>query len=177
MFKKLLLAMVIASASMVRADQIGIQAGGSFDSFSFSSLGNNSSMGGGSFLLSGFYEWNMGNFLNLQPEVIYRGAGDAGDWLSVPLLLKVKFDVLPTLKPFVFAGPEVFFRLSNSSFKTTNFAADIGAGVEFSIAPLISIILSGRYVLGLININNNPTVLGEVKSRNIYIFGGVGIGF
>jgi hypothetical protein len=169
----LILAIVFSSVSG-RANEMGVQAGASFNSFF-----NSTSLPGPSnttdLYLGGFYEANIIGPLNLQPELAYRGAGNSGDWAVASFLGKAKFPLNPFLRPYVFFGPEFAVRLSNSSYKSTEFALSAGAGLEFTIAPAISLLATGRYSWGLSELRTGAIAgPGTINGRRFYLTAGIG---
>ncbi len=121
---------------------------------------------------------------------------------EIPLLLKAKLPVGPA-RPYAFAGPTLGITLSatetdelkggytfengsstqdtdvKSTTSSTDFGLMLGAGAEFSVAPMVSITVDGRYALGFTNLltnqgNQQPQV--TVKSNGIMILAGVLVG-
>lgn len=107
------------------------------------------------------------------------------EYLEVPVLIRVNIP-LPAIKPYAEVGPTIGFNLS-SSFTTditysgqsmsedtdnkdntasTEFGLVFGAGVEYSIIPLVSIIFDGRYSLGLTDLSKGQTNTGQQQEQN-----------
>lgn len=119
-------------------------------------------------------------------------------YLEIPILLKLKIPTPGGIRPYVFAGPNIGILLSSNEtdepngyqssdmdFKdytsSTNFGIDFGAGVGFDIAPLITLLIDGRYSLGLTNVLNDKgkQLLNSdqtVKNRGIQIVAGLMFG-
>ena len=118
--------------------------------------------------------------------------------LEFPVLLKAKLPVGP-VKPYALFGPTLGIVMSSTEtdelkggFKfqdgsssmdtdiknttsSTDFGLMFGAGVEFSVAPMVALTFDGRYALGLTNLlsnqQNQQTQL-SVKSNGIMFFVG-----
>jgi len=91
-------------------------------------------------------------------------------YLQIPVLLKATFGS-GALKPVVFAGPEIGFKLSakqtgktesgadttftvpDSNITTINFGIMFGAGVTYAINATTMLFLNAAYDLGLSNLN------------------------
>jgi len=92
---------------------------------------------------------------HFQPELLLNtnpGVATNATYVDVPLLLKVKFDAAPTFKPYLVAGLQLGFKLSDTpaaTNNTINFGIPFGAGFEYEVAPAVVIGLDIRYVLGL----------------------------
>ena len=133
-----------------------------------------------------------------QPELKIKGS-----YISVPIFLKYSFPFSKNIKPYLYAGPSVGYRLNfkmEGEFAGLNLTADLknvthdfdfgvglGAGVEIPL-DILSIIVEGKYYLGLIDQHKNGifqadagglTIQGEFdetskfKTRGIQIFAGV----
>jgi opacity protein-like surface antigen len=125
--------------------------------------------------------------ISIQPELMYvqRAIGFTDtngtsvtahyNCLELPILLKIKF--LEGVRPYVFGGPVGIINISRSvsangattslslNPSSTDFAVDLGAGVEFG--PLF---VNLRYSIGIANINQNA---GSWSSRGIEILAGI----
>jgi hypothetical protein len=122
------------------------------------------------------------NFL-IQPEVLYTQKGakyDEGgaeatvklDYVEVPVLFKGRFGS-GGVKPSVFAGPAVGFKVSAKTefdgeeediedVKGTDFGIVFGAGLDLAAGPG-SFIIDARYTLGLTTLDDSPDP-GDVKN-------------
>ncbi len=107
------------------------------------------------------------------------------EYLEIPVLLHVNIP-LPAIQPFVEAGPTVGFNLSSSytteftymgqSFSdntnnkdntaSTEFGLIFGAGVEYNVIPLITLMFNGRYSLGLTELSKNQTSTDQQQTTN-----------
>lgn len=85
-----------------------------------------------------------GEFITKRPKV---------DYLSIPLLAKLKLP-LSGFVPYLIAGPRFDVLLSTSAdgygavvdkFKTSEFGATVGAGVELTVLPAIGLLAEFRY--------------------------------
>jgi outer membrane protein with beta-barrel domain len=131
------------------------------------------------------------SWLELQPEALYAMKGaqlDLGgikssvgiDYLEVPVLVRVSPGGGRTLSYFVVGGPSIGFRLrarSRTQFETAteeidisddlerlDFGVAIGGGVERG-----SLVLDGRYTLGLKDIDKDKTDAVKVTNRTISV--------
>jgi hypothetical protein len=118
-----------------------------------------------------FADINLTDMIALQPEINYVSTGewwdDDGkvvekfDYVHVPLLLKARLMKEGKVVPFLLAGPYVGFLLSAKEggedvkqfFKSTDFGADFGGGVEFAVGKM-KVLVDVRYLLGLANAFN-----------------------
>lgn len=148
----------------------GLQGGVNFANVSAPSGIATSSVSG---LMAGInLELRLSDDIAIQPELMYvqrgirfteaSGAGATAhfDALELPVLFKVKF--LEGIRPYVFAGPVAIVNISRGvdinsggttvSFnpRSTDFAADFGAGVE--VGPFFANL---RYSLGVAELNDN----------------------
>jgi len=107
------------------------------------------------------------------------------EYLEIPVLLKVNIP-LPMVKPYAEVGPTIGLNLS-SSFTTdityagqdmsedtdnkdntssTEFGLAFGAGVEYSISPLVSFVIDGRYSLGLSDLSKDQANADQQQGQN-----------
>jgi hypothetical protein len=143
----------------------------------------------------------------VQGELLYAMKGVKAKWnvgddeyngttkltyLEVPVLLMLNIPVQGNIKPQIFAGPAIGFKLgakhetkAHSSTvevdidgaKSMDFGLVVGAGVGFPMGPK-TISLEGRYDLGLTNVYDKAE--GDSKQpevKNSVISFMVGIGF
>jgi hypothetical protein len=113
------------------------------------------------------------------------------DYLTLPLLVVAKFQT-GQFVPFVFVGPDIAFRVraemvlecanlepeifaAEDQISIRDFSLDFGAGVEYQLTKVFSILLNGRYNLGLTNINE-ALFSPSWKSRGGQVLLGVGVG-
>ncbi|HQQ78473.1 MAG TPA: porin family protein [Thermoanaerobaculia bacterium] len=106
------------------------------------------------------------------------------DYLELPLTAKATFGSGP-LRPYLFAGPVVGFRLSataesgsssgdfKDSTRSTDLGVDLGAGLLYRLNPGTALVLEGRYSVGLVNIFNTGAAGGTVNTRDLKILAGV----
>ncbi len=106
------------------------------------------------------------------------------DYLELPLTAKATFGSGP-LRPYLFAGPVVGFRLSASvetgssssdfqdATRSTDLGLDLGAGLLYRLNPRTALLLEGRYSVGLVNIFNTGPAGGTVNTRDLKILAGV----
>ena len=147
------------------------------------------------FLGGAFAEARLSDTFSVQVEAFYTqkgfeitsAAGKATyslDYVELPLTAKATFGSGP-LRPYLFAGPNVGFRLSanvetgsgsgdfKDSTRTTDLGVDLGAGLLYRLNPGTALVLEGRYSVGLVNIFNTGPAGGTVNTRDLKILGGV----
>lgn len=135
-------------------------------------------------------EWQLMDWLYLQPELAYASKGAKTqtvvttlklDYLDIPILLKGKFDA-GGWWPYILMGPHIGFALSrkvdstdvSASYKSMDFGLHFGAGAAVPVASSTSVFLEGRYVLGLANLNNTATSSTiSAKNKAIYVLAGM----
>jgi len=145
--------------------------------------------GGGAFLTYGFSP-----MFAIQPELLYmmKGAkyelsGETikfkGDYLQVPVLLKLSPQTQGKIKPYFFAGPFVGILLSakatdggsvdiKDNLKSTEFGVSLGAGVAFPMTKG-AVTVDGRYDLGLSKVAKSDKVTDDnIKTGTISFFVG-----
>lgn len=126
--------------------------------------------------------------LAIQPEVSYLTMGEVWmqdvkvvetfNYIHIPVLIKVRLMKEGKVVPVVFAGPAIGFLLSakesgddvKSYFKSTDFGAEFGAGVEMA-AGKMKLLFDARYYLGLTNAYNGTGF--SMKNRGFVITAGV----
>ncbi len=164
---------------------LGVQAGVNFAGMSSPSSISTSEQSG--FMGGINAELRLTDDISIQPELMYvqRAIGFTDtngtsvtahyNCLELPILLKIKF--LEGVRPYVFGGPVGIINISRSvsangattslslNPSSTDFAVDLGAGVEFG--PLF---VNLRYSIGIANINQNA---GSWSSRGIEILAGI----
>jgi opacity protein-like surface antigen len=112
------------------------------------------------------------------------------NYLSIPVLAKVKFAAGSSAAPYIFAGPQLGILLQakdkteptgggstevdvKDSIKSTEFGIDLGAGLEFPLSDMTGRI-EGGYDLGLTDIAKNPLPGAEsVKTQTIHFEVGI----
>ena len=116
-------------------------------------------------------------------------------YLEIPVVLKLNIPSPGNIKPYVFAGPNIGFRLSANSetpagevdikdeTQSIDFALDFGAGAGFKIAPLVDLVIDARYSLGLSDILSDTgkqefenTSGQKIKTTGIQITAGIMFG-
>jgi hypothetical protein len=115
---------------------------------------------------------------------------DRWNYIHVPVLAKLRFMPDKKLTPVLFAGPAVGILLSahykyfvdgveefdkdiKAAFKSTNFSAVFGGGVEYKMDKIM-LLLDIRYDLGLANIDSSNDPTDELKTRALMVMVGVG---
>jgi len=160
-----------ASAASAQGMEIGVKGGLSLAEFSGGDNVFDEVEGSRKGLVAGaFLAFPLGGPLSLQPEALFAQKGTAYDfpdiettiqldYVEVPLLLKARFGVF--VRPYVFAGPYVGFRLSAKALgdagedgeeevdfedqsKGTDYGFVGGAGLEIGV-----FLVEGRYARGL----------------------------
>jgi hypothetical protein len=154
------------------------------------------------FVGGAFVTFGLGNIFAVQPELLYSQKGFQGDefdetvkvntnYIEIPVLLKAQLK-LAMLRPAIYAGPVVSFEtgcdISASGLsvdcdvgeegfinrKKTDWAAVFGANLDFFLGP-VTLIVDGRYQLGLTNLADDPDFPEEdVKNRVWQFMAGIG---
>jgi opacity protein-like surface antigen len=126
------------------------------------------------FAFGGYGEIGVADNLFIVAELLYLQSGDkfeAGgyteetkvDVFSIPISAKYKFAIEnSSIKPYVFAGPNINFILSakyknydgteddiKKNLESALFGIHFGAGAEFEVSPGTNLFLDGSYSLGL----------------------------
>jgi opacity protein-like surface antigen len=121
-----------------------------------------------------YAEWEMSkdHHVGFRPEILFQTSNP--DFLNFPLLVDYRFDVgVAPLRPYIFAGPELGFRLSNGpqasgSFTSSNFAFDLGFGTDYVLNEKLSVGINWRYALGLTNENATGVPADDFRTRDMY---------
>ena len=203
----------VASAQRAGDMTIGVMAGVNYSTVnqdpesSDVSFGYKAGFVGGVFLGVQVNDW-----FSIEPEVLFsqKGAKVNGkgnnsslegsvriNYIEVPVLAKFWFPVSdPGVKPFIFAGPEVEFKVSCTAegailavtgstdcdktdneinLKSTDFGVTGGAGVNFRAGGQ-DVRLDARYTFGLTDINDSSasTDQREIKNRAFAVTVGLG---
>jgi hypothetical protein len=173
-FKALMLGLVLTVLAVGQASaqnfQLGLEGGANFTNFigsDLSKIGNASASKLG-FVGGGFLCLNFGNVIGIRPEVLYeqKGAAISGtstsselDYIEVPILVKLSLG-LPVVNPALLLGPSFSWNTlakdaSNNTLPNVNSDVGIIGGIELDIDKFL---VSGRYELGLQNIQTNTNV-------------------
>jgi hypothetical protein len=152
------------------------------------------------FVGGGFVTFGLGTIFAVQPELLYSQKGFKAEengataqlntnYIEIPVLLKAQLK-LAMLRPAVYAGPVVSFETGCdldvigitfdcdadegfSSRKTTDWGAVFGANLDFFLGP-VTLLVDGRYQLGLTNLADDPEGTEEVKTRTWQFMAGIG---
>jgi hypothetical protein len=144
-----------------------------------------------SFQLGAFFSFDISKYFAFQPEIYYvmRGTRTSTfidtsgkeykeklrvDYIDIPVLLKYKIPLGKMIKPILFIGPYLGFRLNARSFnehlfrnilaidynpaiKTQYAGFTVGGGFELNLKAM-KLIFEGRYTFGITGINdaNSP---------------------
>ena len=172
---------------------IGAKAGLSFSNVSLSGEGASVSFDSRTGFVGGaFAQFGLGSPWFIQPELLYSSKGFKVDsetlslsYFEIPVLFGAAFPLSNSdLKPMVFAGPSVAFKLScdaegfdcGDSIKSFDFALVFGAGIQYSLES-ISLFLDGRYGLGLADVGDDADLSYfdvAAKNRTWQFMAGVG---
>ncbi len=150
-----------------------------------------------------FASFNLAGLLALQPELLYTmkgykasypvldvigpipfGSGNLTakiSYLEIPVLLKLNTSSFGIIKPNIFAGPEVAFKLSGKAtsgspsreqdlqnINSTDFGIIVGAGININL-PITTLMVDIRYDIGMRDLNsysNPPDIKNRVLSLN-----------
>jgi hypothetical protein len=170
--KILVLGTMLLAAVPVSAQtfNLGLEAGANFSNI----LGNASNSLSGpqntlaadklGFVGGGFLQLNFGGMFSIRPELLYEQKGNqiSGkntsvelDYIEIPLLARLSIG-LPVINPAILLGPSFGWNTLAQAGGTNLLginSSDIGlmAGLEFDLGKIL---LSGRYELGLENVQN-----------------------
>ncbi|HOP60945.1 MAG TPA: porin family protein [Candidatus Saccharicenans sp.] len=190
---------LLLSPSVLKADvQFGLRVGGNSAKLTGDDLKDieatvKSKVG---FVGGVFLAFNLGKMITIEPEILYTMKGGtvedtageysekvSGDYLEIPLLIKVKLP-LGSIRPVIFAGPAVGFKLrekyelngeelplEEKILKNNDYGAIFGAGLDIGRHFMIDV----RYSLGLQKIitavdeGTSPDIKNGVWSATIGI--------
>ena len=160
------------------------------------------------FMAGAMVEFNLAPMFAIQAEPTYipkgcklTSSGSSNEvnikinYFEIPVLLKLNIPSPGNINPYVFAGPNIGFRLSANTETPTgeydfkdetqsiDFALDFGAGAGFKIAPLIDLVIDVRYSHGLSDLLNDTgkqqfigRIDQKIKTTGIQISAGVMFG-
>lgn len=116
-------------------------------------------------------------------------------YLEFPILFKFKIPVSGSVRPYVFAGPNIGLVMSAKVLNEPNgfpssesdqkdftssilFALDFGAGAGFNMAPNTTLIFDVRYSFGMSNLLNEKggSATQSIKANGLQILAGVMFG-
>jgi hypothetical protein len=180
-FALLLVAAILTPSEASAQTVIGAKAGLSLANVTFSGDGVSASPDGRTGFVGGaFAQFGIGSPWFIQPEVLYSSKGFEVDsdalslgYVEIPVLFGAAFPLSNSaLKPMVFAGPSVAFKLScdadgydcGDDVKSVDFGIVFGAGIQYDLES-ISLFLDGRYDLGLTDIGD----ISELSSADVSI--------
>lgn len=146
------------------------------------------------FVVGAFAEGRVSDVFSVRLEALYAQKGFAVssasgkatyrlDYLEFPLTARATLGS-GALRPYLFAGPNVGFRLSanvetaagsadfRDATRTTDIALDLGAGLGYRTAGGAKLLLEGRYSVGLVNVFSGLPI-GTVNTRDLKILAGV----
>ncbi len=166
--------LLFTSQSMAQGTSIGIKGGGTLYQGVIEVM-NVEETTDAAFAFGGglFIEMPLNRFISVQPEVLFMmkaveedamfGMGgnfkNTFSYIDVPLLLRVKLDILDGLTPYILGGPFAGYLLKaemehggstedvTDDFKSINFGAKAGGGVKFG-----AVSIEVMYEMGLMNI-------------------------
>jgi hypothetical protein len=193
-FALLLVASMFSPPEASAQTIIGAKAGINIANVTFSGDGVSASADSRTAFVGGaFAQFGIGSPWFIQPEVLYSSKGSKSDdvalkvdYLEVPVLLGAAFPLSNSaLKPMVFAGPSVGFKLScdeagfdcSDEVKSVDFALVFGGGIQYALSSVV-LFLDGRYNLGLTNVAEVEEIVEEfdfsAKNRTWQFMAGVG---
>ena len=175
---------------------LGAKAGVNIASFHGDDVVNGKSIVG--FVGGGFVELPINDMISFQPEVLYTMKGgketEGGDlevtwnlsYIEIPMLFKAYLPMAPTVKPHIYFGPEVAFRVSGTweweefgetveedveDVSNTDIGLVFGGGIAFpAMAHMFS--LEARYDLGLTTIDDEDDPW-DIKNGVFSILAGI----
>jgi hypothetical protein len=174
--KILAMSLLLVGFTVIRASaqsfNLGLEAGANFSSFigsdtqNFLNAASSDKLG---FVGGGFLSLNFGNSFAIRPEILYEQKGTAItgntttaelDYIEIPVLLKLSLGT-PGVNPGILLGPSFSWNtvasVSNGQPLNNVNSSDVGiiGGVEIDLDKFL---VSGRYELGLDNIQQNKNV-------------------
>jgi len=186
----LVFAAVLFMATLVAATtfDFGVKAGGSFFKNDWSDNdGSEKTLTRAT--IGAFALANITPMIGIQAEINYLTTGiwwdddglkvtEAYGYLHIPVLLRARLMTEGTVVPVVFAGPAVGILLSakwdgddaKTSFKSTDFGADLGVGAEIAFGKMKAL-LDLRYYLGLTNVYKGTGF--SMKNRGFMLTAGI----
>jgi hypothetical protein len=155
-----------------------------------------------------FATFNVAGLLAIQPELLYTvkgykvsyavldeigpipfGSGNVTgkiSYLEIPILFKLNTSSLSIIRPNIFAGPEVAFKLSSKAvsgspsseqdlqnINSTDFGIIIGMGININL-PITTLMIDIRYDIGMrvLHSSTNPP---DIKNRVLTLNAGIEI--
>jgi opacity protein-like surface antigen len=192
--------MAAPARAAISVDALGIEDGVNINSFATNPDASTSAKAG--IVLGVDAELPVSGNLYFQPELRFvqkgfnfaAGSGsqdrlDAtgrADYLELPLLLKVKFDQLHPLSPFVYVGPAVALRVGETAsatlggvdtvvngiaFNPWDFSALVGLGADYQFSPTLRGVLQAEYSYGFSNASSETRL--DWKSRGVIVTAGL----
>jgi hypothetical protein len=162
--------LILAGGTSAQTYNLGLEAGANFSNFignganSLASPQDTFAADKLGFVGGGFLQLNFGNMFSIRPEVLYEQKGNqiSGqntslelDYVEIPVLVRISTG-LPVINPAILLGPSFAWntlaQAGGANLPGIN-SSDIGfmAGLEFDLGKIL---LSGRYELGLENVQN-----------------------
>jgi hypothetical protein len=193
-FALLLVASMFSPPEASAQTIIGAKAGINIANVTFSTSGVSASADSRTAFVGGaFAQFGLGSPWFIQPEVLYSSKGTKEgdvslkvDYLEVPVLIGAAFPLSNSaLKPMVFAGPSVGFKLScdeggfdcSDGVKSVDFGVVFGGGLEYALSSVV-LFLDGRYNLGLTDVVDTEEIVEEfdisAKNRTWQFMAGLG---
>ena len=197
--KKVLLIIAILTFTLAVNAQthFGLKAGLNIANLNGSDAGNSDSRTG--FLAGGFFAYDFSPMFSIQPEVLYtmKGAQQKEnylgqsvtytlklDYVEIPVLLKLNIPLAPgsTVKPSIFAGPAIDFKVNSQveaesggqtasadleDIKGTDFGLVFGGALAFDLSGY-DLGFDVRYTLGLTSIDDSGND-ADIKNSAISI--------
>ena len=199
----------IATAQRAGDMTIGVMAGVNFATWNQDPEASEVTFGYKTGLVvGGFLGVQLNDVFSIEPQVLFsqkgtkvNGTGAKSslegsvriNYIEVPVLAKFWIPISDTqLKPFIFVGPEVEFKVSctaegaiiavtgsvdcdqspQDKIKSTDWGATGGAGIQFKVGDQ-AVRVDGRYTLGLTNINDSGDTR-DIKNRAFAVTVGLG---
>jgi hypothetical protein len=181
-FALLLLAAMLNPMEASAQTVIGVKAGLNIANVTFSGDGVSASADSRTAFVGGaFAQFGIGSPWFIQPEVLYSSKGSksddetlAVDYLEIPVLFGAAFPLSnSSLKPMVFAGPAVGFKLScddagfdcGDEVESLDFSVVFGGGIQYALSS-VNLYLDGRYNLGLTDVAGDDEGGFDISAKN-----------
>jgi hypothetical protein len=194
----LFLALVLTLPVAAHADSIGGVAGANFATFSTDNADTETGL-----MLGAFYEHQLMDEFYVEPQLRYVQRGGSFndgnnqigleiDYIDLPIYAKYKFLPDSAFRPYVFGGPYLGFKVSDSGYtknrltgvtvtgidvsgaKSFDFGLEGGVGGEFAFTDTMTGRLAAAYTLGLADVSDTGD---DSKNRGFQIYAGLGFAY
>lgn len=169
--------------------KVGLRAGVNFATFSNSSYYYGDPAALSTYLgpvIGGMLQVDVAGplWVRLEPRYLQKGAKTRFTWyreeitkdfkldfIEVPLLLGFEI-TSSSIRPYIFAGPNLGFMLTDG-YKKTDAAVDVGLGIAFETSRNVTLLVDVRYSTGLTDLDTEDL---SIETRGIQPILGVSFG-